>query len=194
MVLHLITETFYCTLLAHCFDTLWYIFLTWSMLETPLKNEYVSYQDNITLNSFYHLRPPTPGSSVSSLTDTSRAPTKESRTTSRAREFSQGTVCLEQNRAIPGVGGVGGGGYWWWKYDEVNRRGSWISCSFVSFCFRQTHRRKCSNGGLLNLVSLLAVMKEWFHLFLKVSKSFILRIYKGISFQSLGAEIVNAFS
>ena len=159
MVLHLITETFYCTLVTHHFDTLCYIFLTGSMLETPWKNEYVSYQDNIKLNSFYHLRPPTSGSSVPSLTDTSRAPTKASRTTSREREFSQGTVCLEQNRAIPGVGGEGGGGwYWWWIYDEVNKRWSWISCSFGSFCFRQTHRWKCSNEGLLNLGSLLAVM------------------------------------
>ena len=73
MVLHLITETFYCTLVAHCFDTLCYIFLTWSMLETPWKkktkqknnnnnkkkHENVSYQDNIKLNSLYYLRPPT---------------------------------------------------------------------------------------------------------------------------------------
>ena len=28
MVLHLITDTFYCTLVAHCFDTLCYIFLS----------------------------------------------------------------------------------------------------------------------------------------------------------------------
>ena len=128
MVLHLITETFFsfCTLVAHCFDTLCYIFLIWSMLETPWKkkNEYVSYQDNIRLNSFYHPRPPTSGSSVPSLTDTSRAPTKASRTTSREWEFSQGTVCLEQNRATPGVdGGVGV------LLMKLWRR-SLISCSF----------------------------------------------------------------
>ena len=68
------------------------------------------FQDIIKLNSFYHLRPPTSGSSVPSLTVTSRAPTKASRTTSREQEFSQGTVCLEQNRAIPGSGGGGGKG------------------------------------------------------------------------------------
>ena len=100
MVLHLITGTFYCTLIAHCFDTLCYIFLTWSMLETPWKkkNEYVSYHDNIKLNSFYHLRPPTPVSSVPSLTDTSRAPTKASRTTSWEREFSLSYFPLFQYR------------------------------------------------------------------------------------------------
>ena len=80
--------------------------------KTRKKNEYISYH--------YHFRPPTPRSSVPSFTDTSRAPTKASRTTSREREFSQGTVCIEQNRAIPGVGG-GGGGIDDEKYDEMNR-------------------------------------------------------------------------
>ena len=76
-----------------------------------------------------------PGSSAPSLTDTSRAPTKASRTTSREREFSQGTVCLEQNREIPGVGGRVAGGYWWWKYDEVNRTRELDKLLFWEFLF-----------------------------------------------------------
>ena len=44
------TETFYCTLIVHCFDTLCYIFLTWSMLQILWKKKTNRYVIRIILN------------------------------------------------------------------------------------------------------------------------------------------------
>ena len=157
MVLHLITETFYCTHVAHCFDTLCYIFLTWSMLETLWKNPNM-FLIRITLNwiaftTSVHLHPALAYHHL--LTRLERPPRRH------VPPRESGNFLKEQctsSKTVQAQVSAEGGGYWWWKYDEVNGRGSWISCSFGSFCFRQTHRWKCSKEGLLNLGSLLAAM------------------------------------